>query len=93
MVGLAAVIGRQVGIRPKRRDDRLVVPNLWGMVIGRPGLLKTPSLSEALRPLRRLEIAAKKAHDEELKRFEASEIVQEERKKEVKAKVRKVEAD
>src|SRR4051794_23274445 len=40
-VGLGAVIGRQVGIRPKRTDDWLVVPNLWGAVVGRPGLLKT----------------------------------------------------
>jgi putative DNA primase/helicase len=49
MVGEAAVIGRRVGIRPKRRDDWLVVPNLWGGVIGRPGVLKSPAIQEPLR--------------------------------------------
>src|SRR5262245_36081504 len=29
MVALSAIVGRKVGIRPKRRDDWLVVPNLW----------------------------------------------------------------
>jgi hypothetical protein len=51
IVGLGSVIGRQLGIRPKRKDDWLVVPNLWGGVVGRPGLLKTPALQEAIRPL------------------------------------------
>ena len=37
MVALAAVVGRQVGIRPRQQDDWIVVPNLWGVVIGRPG--------------------------------------------------------
>ena len=30
MIALAAVVGRKIGIRPKRRDDWLEVPNLWG---------------------------------------------------------------
>lgn len=44
MVALSSVVGRQVGIRPKRQDDWTVVPNLWGAVVGRPSLLKTPAL-------------------------------------------------
>src|SRR5687767_860978 len=48
MVCLAAIVGRQIGIRPKRHDDWLVVPNLWGAVIGRPGLLKSPALAEPM---------------------------------------------
>src|SRR6266851_3820533 len=54
MVAAAAVIGRQVAIRPKRQDDWAVVPNLWGLAVGAPGSLKSPALAEALRPLRRL---------------------------------------
>ena len=61
MVGLAAIVGRKVGIRPKRRDDWLVVPNLWGAVIGRPGVMKTPAIVEPIKPLKRLEIEAKRA--------------------------------
>jgi hypothetical protein len=61
---VASVIGAGCGIRPKRRDDWLVVPNLWGGVIARPSvLLKTPSLNEALTPLYKLEAEAKQAYD------------------------------
>jgi putative DNA primase/helicase len=51
----AGLIGRQVSIRPKARDNWVVVPNLWGAVIARPGLMKTPAVREALRPLYALE--------------------------------------
>jgi putative DNA primase/helicase len=54
LVELAALVGRRRGIHPKRYDDWLVVPNLWGLLVGRPGVLKTPSAEEALRPLKRL---------------------------------------
>ncbi len=45
MIGLAAVLGRKIGIRPKRHDDWLVVPNLWGAVIGPPSVMKTPAIA------------------------------------------------
>jgi len=51
VVAAAAVIGRQVAIRPKRADDWTVIPNLWGLAIGRPGLMKSAALAEALKPL------------------------------------------
>jgi hypothetical protein len=56
----AGIIGRKLTIRPKREDDWQVVPNLWGMVIGRPGLLKTNALEEAVKPVKRL---AREAHE------------------------------
>ena len=31
-----------------------MVPNLWGLAVGPPGLMKSPALAEALRPLSRL---------------------------------------
>lgn len=55
LVALAGVVGASIGIRPKRRDDWLVVPNLWGGVIGPPSKKKTPALSEMLKALHRLE--------------------------------------
>lgn len=54
MVALAAVVGRQIAIHPKEHDDWLVVPNLWGAIVGRPSTMKTPSLEEGLKPLSRL---------------------------------------
>ncbi len=40
MIAAASLIGRKIGIRPKRQDDWLVIPNLWGVAIGRPGVMK-----------------------------------------------------
>lgn len=74
MVMTAAVIGAGCGIRPKRQDDWLIIPNLYGAAIGRPGiLLKTPTMAEALRPLSRLETDAKEAHDTAIKYHGAEE--------------------
>lgn len=71
VVALGSIIGRACGIYPKRHDDWLVVPNLWGAVVGRPSLMKTPAVSEAQRHLVRLETEAR---DEYRKAADASEI-------------------
>lgn len=62
IVALGSIIGRGCGIHPKRHDDWLVVPNLWGAVVGRPSLMKTPAISEAHRHLVRLESEAREAY-------------------------------
>ncbi len=90
MVTLAAVVGRKIGICPKQRDDWTVVPNLWGVSIGRPSVMKTPTLEEAIKPLKRLEIEAKESYQEALAVFEAdkqlADIVKDEAKKQAAAK-------
>ena len=58
LVALSAVVGRSMGIHPKAEDDWLVVPNLWGAVVARPGQLKTPAIEGANAPLRLLEARA-----------------------------------
>ena len=67
LVAISSLIGARAVVRPKARDDWTVVPNLWGMTIGRPGVKKSPALSEALRPLDRLQTTefekSKFAHD------------------------------
>ena len=52
---LAAALGNGVRIAPKQNDDWVVVPNLWGMIIGRPSAMKSPAMKEALGPLQNLE--------------------------------------
>lgn len=89
MVAFSSVVGRKVGIRPKQRDDWLVVPNLWGALIGRPGIMKTPPLQEATRPLKRMEIEAKKAFETESERYEAELMVFEARKKAAQGDIKK----
>lgn len=66
IVALSSVIGRQVGIRPKQQDDWVEVCNLWGLGVGPPGVLKTPSTKEAMRPLFRLEQKAKTTFEREV---------------------------
>ena len=81
IVALGALIGRQLSIRPKRFDHWTVVPNLWGAIIGRPGVMKTPAVAETLKPLQRLEVRAKEVFEEELKEAAAKEIYSEARQK------------
>ena len=63
---IGAVIGRRCGIRPKRRDDWVVLPNLWGGVVGRPSLLKSPAVKVPLSLLDRLEATARKQFEADM---------------------------
>ena len=71
VVVLGGILGRKVGIYPKRHDDWLVIPNLWGAIVGRPSAKKTPLLSEVLKPIKRLEAEAAEGYDEEMKQYTA----------------------
>ena len=54
LVAFASVLGRQVSIYPKQEDSWSVVPNLWGAIIARPGLFKSPAILEATSFVRAL---------------------------------------
>jgi hypothetical protein len=58
IAALGSVLGCKIGMRPKQRSDWTVIPNIWGMVIGTPGAMKSPAIGEALKPLRRIEAKA-----------------------------------
>jgi putative DNA primase/helicase len=89
IVAASALIGRRIAIRPRRRDDWTVIPNLWGAIVGRPGALKTPAADEALRPLRAMEAAAAEAHRDALAGADAAAAVERERKKVAAKRMRK----
>jgi hypothetical protein len=55
LVALGATIGSRAALKPKQRDDWLVVPNLWGAVVGDPSSKKSPAIEKGLRFLDRLE--------------------------------------
>lgn len=57
-VMMATLIGRKVGIRPMRHDDWTVIVNLWGAVVGSSGVMKSPTMSAALSPLKKIQSAA-----------------------------------
>jgi hypothetical protein len=51
LTSLGAVIGRRIGIKPQAKTDWVEIPSLWGCFIGSPGMLKSPAMNEALRPI------------------------------------------
>ncbi|WP_273888841.1 YfjI family protein [Rubrobacter naiadicus] len=70
VVVAASLLGRKIGIHPKRNDDWLVVPNLWGMVVGKPAVLKSPALAEIMKPLDRLVAEAREAYEHARETYE-----------------------
>jgi hypothetical protein len=63
IVAAGAVVGRRIGIRPQAHTEWVEVPNLWGCVVGPPGVMKSPAMSAALKPVRELEVRAAKEND------------------------------
>jgi putative DNA primase/helicase len=66
VAALGGIIGRKLAIRPQANDDWSVIANQWALLIGRPGVLKSPAMEESLRPLRKLSAAAEERHKKEL---------------------------
>lgn len=69
VVAVSAVVGRKFTIHPKQHDDWTVVPNQWGVIIGRPSAMKTPALKQALRPLDALETRERNQHSMALEEY------------------------
>lgn len=63
VTALASAIGRRVQIMPKANDDWTTTPNLWGCVVAPPGYMKSPALSEVMKPLHRLESEAHRVYE------------------------------
>lgn len=70
MVTLASAVGTQIAIRPKQFDDWSEVPNMWGAIVGRPGVLKSPALSEFTHFLKQLDKKEKEIFDEDMIEFQ-----------------------
>ena len=71
IVAASSIIGAGCTIRPKRRDNWTVTPNLWGAIVAPPSQKKTPSLKEALLPLEALEEAAVEKNEYDARCYEA----------------------
>jgi hypothetical protein len=90
VVVAGSLIGRKVGILPKRQDDWHVVPNLWGAVVGRPSLLKSPALAEVMKPLGRLVAEAYDEYRQAQRAYETDVMVVEATKAALKDELKKV---
>jgi hypothetical protein len=74
IVGAASLVARRVGIRPQSRTDWLERGNLWALIVGRPGVMKSPAMAQALAPLDRLEARAAEAFNAARADFEADAL-------------------
>ena len=88
MTALGSVIGRRIGIKPQAKTDWFEISNLWGAFIGRPGMLKSPAMGEALKPIHRLEAEAAKENEIAQQAYAAGMNAYELRKQVSKALVR-----
>ena len=53
---IAGAVNRRASIQPLANDPSWeVVPNLWGAIIGPPGVMKSPVIEAAIRPLEKLQ--------------------------------------
>jgi hypothetical protein len=89
VVVAGSLIGRKIAIHPKRHDDWLVVPNLWGAVVGRPSLMKSPALTEVMKPLARLIAEAYEAYQDAMLAYETDIMVAEATKAAFKDELKK----
>ena len=76
MCGLACVVAGKTAIHPKQHDNWLVIPNLWGALIGRPSTMKSPALEAGLRPLKRLVAAAKNQYAQEIEDHKIDRVIE-----------------
>lgn len=80
LVSLTGVLGRKVLICPKRYDDWVVTPNLWGALIGGPSSMKSPVLKAMRFPLESIEQELRQEHAATLAQYaNEAEIVEMER--------------
>lgn len=71
VLSLAGAVNRRAVIQPKARDRSWVVtPNLWGAIIARPGLLKSPTLRASIGALETIEKVWRLEDAEARKEFE-----------------------
>jgi putative DNA primase/helicase len=64
---LAGAVNRRAMIQPKERDTGWVeFANLWGAIIGPPGVMKTPVIQVITRPLVQIETEWRRDHEAEM---------------------------
>ena len=77
LVALGSVIGASCGIKPKQKDDWLIVPNLWGGIVAPPTSKKSPAIDSGMRPLNFLINKARESYESDSKNYEKDKMLYE----------------
>ncbi len=75
LVSFSSLVGRKIGIYPKQQDDWLVIPNLWGAIVARPGYFKSPTIAEAMKPLDQLSEHSRIENESNQHQINASKLI------------------
>jgi hypothetical protein len=69
LVGASMLVARRVSIMAQARTDWCEHANLWALIVGRPGTMKSPAMQQALAPLERMEARAAAAYTLQMEAF------------------------
>ncbi|WP_172452544.1 DUF3987 domain-containing protein [Chromatium okenii] len=73
---IGSLIGHKVVAFPRQYDNTWVVPaNVWGLLVGPPGVKKTPALMSTLGYLQKSQKDANEQHKQDMQQFAADENV------------------
>ncbi|MEO6269834.1 MAG: DUF3987 domain-containing protein, partial [Lautropia sp.] len=89
IVAIGAVLGSRCAVKPKRNDDWLSTPNLFGAVVGDPASKKSPALEKGLRFINRLEADANTALASRMIEYEADVAAHKARETAIQAAMKK----
>lgn len=78
---IGAVIGSRLTIKPEKNNYWQEAPNLWGMIIGRPSSMKSPSMSDGLLGIKSLETKANETNAQKLTEYAKAKRAYEIKKK------------
>jgi phage/plasmid primase-like uncharacterized protein len=90
IVSLGAIIGAQCAIKPKSNDSWLIIPNLWGGVVGLPSTKKSPAISAALKPLGRLIVKSGEELQLAKEEYSAAKIVFDAKRDAIESRIKAV---
>ena len=76
----SSLIGANCAIRPKRADNWLIVPNLWGAIVGEPSQMKSPAMNAAARPLEQVIARVTQKHADAIADAEGDTVTNEARR-------------
>ena len=87
IVMISSIVGARCGVRPKSHDSWIVVPNLWGGVVGLPSTKKSPAIGAAMKPLGHLIEIVQKIHENELHEYATKKAIHEAKVKAMEARL------